>query len=245
MKLFTAICMIFYGVTLLGTNPEPVTILKAIDANMTSASSKSVTRLVINGRRSSRTVASINYAQGNNKFYSEYTAPPRDKGTKMLKLGKDLWIYDPSSDRSIRISGNMLKQSVMGSDLSYEDFMEDTSLADSYSASISSETEITGRPCWVLELVARQTNLTYYKRKLWVDKERFVVHREYLYARSGKLLKSITASDFRKTGKRWYPHYILFKDELKEGKGTEYYIDSVQFDLAIPASIFSKGVLKK
>jgi hypothetical protein len=162
----------------------------------------------------------------------------------MLKLGKDLWIYEPESDRSIKISGNMLKQSVMGSDLSYEDFMEETKLVDAYSARISGETELDGRQCWVLDLTAKQSNLAYFKRKLWVDKERYVVLKEFLYAKSGKLLKSITASDFRKTGNRWYPHYILFKDELKEGKGTQYYIDSIQFDIVLPANLFTKGVLR-
>jgi len=245
MKILSVICLILSCEFLFGANPEPSAILKAIDANMNSSSSKSVTRLVINGRRSSRTVGSINYAQGNSRFYTEYTAPPRDKGTKMLKLGKDLWIYEPESDRSIKISGNMLKQSVMGSDLSYEDFMEETKLVDAYSARISGETELDGRQCWVLDLTAKQSNLAYFKRKLWVDKERYVVLKEFLYAKSGKLLKSITASDFRKTGNRWYPHYILFKDELKEGKGTQYYIDSIQFDVVLPANLFTKGVLKK
>jgi len=242
--LSTLILAIICGF-IFAANPDVPSILKAIDANMTASSSKSSTRLVINGRRSSRTVASVNYAQGNDKFYTEYSSPPRDKGTKMLKLGKDLWIYDPNSDRSIKISGNMLKQSVMGSDLSYEDFMEETKLWEAYSGTLKDSEEINGRSCWVLELIAKQGNPAYYKRKLWVDKERNVVHKEYLYAKSGKLLKSITASDFQKTGSRWYPHYILFKDELKDGKGTQYYIDSIEFDTAIPAYMFSKAMLRK
>lgn len=245
MKHVITLVLILIAGIILAANPDVPTILKAIDANMTAKSSKSVTRLVVNGRRSSRTVASINYAQGTDKFFTEYTAPPRDKGTKMLKLGKDLWIYDPGSDRSIKISGNMLKQSVMGSDLSYEDFMEETKVVDAYSGVVSRTEEINGRACWVLELTAKQGKQAYYKRRLWVDKERYVVHREYLYAKSGKLLKSINASDFRKTGSRWYPHYILFKDELKDGKGTQYYIDSIEFDVAIPAYMFSKAMLKK
>lgn len=105
--------------------PTAGEILKAIDRNMISNTVKSTTRMVVHSRRSSRTVESINYAKGNSSFYSEYTAPPREKGTKMLKLGNDLWIYDPGSDRTVQISGNMLKQAVMGSDLSYEDFMEE------------------------------------------------------------------------------------------------------------------------
>lgn len=245
MKHVLTLVLLLIACVILAANPDVSTILKAIDANMTAKSSKSVTRLVVNGRRSSRTVASINYAQGTDKFYTEYTAPPRDKGTKMLKLGKDLWIYDPGSDRSIKISGNMLKQSVMGSDLSYEDFMEETKLVDAYSGVLKDSEDLNGRTCWVLELTAKQGNQAYHKRKLWVDKERNVVHKEYLYAKSGKLLKSITAADFRRTGNRWYPYHILFKDELKDGKGTEYFIDSIEFEISIPPFIFTKAMLKK
>lgn len=105
----------------LAAAPTASEILKAVDKNMISTTSISTTRMVVHGRRASRKVSSINYSQGNDRFYSEYTSPPREKGTKMLKLSKDLWIYDPNTDRSVQISGNMLKQSVMGSDLSYED----------------------------------------------------------------------------------------------------------------------------
>jgi hypothetical protein len=42
----------------------------------------------------------------------------------MLRLENQLWIYSPSTDRNIQNSGHMLRQSVMGSDLSYEDMLK-------------------------------------------------------------------------------------------------------------------------
>jgi hypothetical protein len=245
MKRITMILLLLGCIALFAQKPNATSILNAVDRNMTSGSSKSVTRMVINAKRSSRTVESINYSQGTDKFYTEYTAPPRDKGTKMLKLASSLWIYDPGTDRTIQISGNMLKQSVMGSDLSYEDFMEETNLADAYSATVDGETTYDQRACWILTLTAKKKDLAYHTRKLYVDKERYVVLYELLYAKSGKLLKSVKASQIGRVGSRWYPRYILFKDELKEGKGTEYYVDSIEFDLAIPASTFTKAMLKK
>ena len=46
------------------------------------------------------------------------------------------------------------------------------------------------RPCWVLDLVSRGEEIAYFKRKIWVDKERYVVLREERFAKSGKLLKT-------------------------------------------------------
>lgn len=245
MKHILVIATLLVALCLGAQTPSASAILKEIDRNMTSSSSKSVTRMVIHSKRSSRTVESINYAQGTDKFYTEYTNPPREKGTKMLKLGSSLWIYDPNTDRSIQISGNMLKQSVMGSDLSYEDFMEETKLEDAYSAVVDKDGTWDKRPVWILTLTAKKKDLAYYTRKLYVDKERYVVLYEELYARGGKLLKTVRASNVTRIGSRWYPRHILFKDELKDGKGTEYHIDSIEFDVSIPASTFNKAMLRK
>jgi outer membrane lipoprotein-sorting protein len=220
-------------------------ILNKVDANMISKSGKSTTRMVVHSRRASRTIESINYSLGDSKFYSEYTSPPRDKGTKMLKLDSDLWIFDPNTDRTIQISGNMLKQSVMGSDLSYEDFMEEGSLTEDYSAKIIESITHEGRACWVMELTALRDDVSYQKRRIYIDKERFVSLYEEWFAKSGKLLKTVSASEVKRISGRWYPTKILFKDELKQGQGTEYYIDSIEFDITIPPHTFSKAMLKK
>ncbi len=237
--------LILATLPLWAADPDPAAILRAVDANLTYASSYSVTRMVISGNRSSRTVASVNYAQGDDKFFTAYTAPPRDQGTKMLKVGDKLWIYDPGTDRAVQISGNMLKQAVMGSDLSYEDFMEASKLQDDYSAVLDGSATLDGRDCWVLTLTAKRSGLAYHGAKIHVDKARYVILAELLYAKSGKLLKSLRFGDVKKVGSRWYPHYIKFKDELKAGGGTEYYVDKIQFDLSIPASTFTKAMLKK
>ncbi len=87
----------------------------------------------------------------------------------MLKLGDDLWIYDPGTDRSIQISGNMLKQSVMGSDLSYEDMMEETHLLENYQAELKGEIKYDGRACWIIELTAKSSGVAISSVKL-IDK---------------------------------------------------------------------------
>ena len=60
-----------------------------------------VSRMVIHGRRESRTMVAKSWQRGVNETFSEYLAPPREQGTKMLKLGGQLWIYSPSTDRII------------------------------------------------------------------------------------------------------------------------------------------------
>jgi outer membrane lipoprotein-sorting protein len=163
----------------------------------------------------------------------------------MLKLEDQLWIYSPSTDRTIQISGHMLRQSVMGSDLSYEDMMDDRKLTETYNATVIGEEEIDGRKTWVLELTAKVDDVAYASRKLWVDTERFVPLREELYAKSGQLLKRSTMSDVVQIEGRWFLKTIVYKDMLKQGDGTEFKVLDIKFNQDIPEYIFSKAALKQ
>jgi outer membrane lipoprotein-sorting protein len=220
-------------------------ILKKIDANISSDNQIVVSKMIIHGRRGDRTIESQSWTQGAEKSFTEYLSPAREKGTKMLKLGDQLWMYSPGTDRTIQISGHMLRQSVMGSDLSYEDMMEDSKLHTDYDAVIMGTDTLENRICWILELIAIEKDLAYPKRKLWADQQRFIPLREELYAKSGKMLKKIDLKNVRSIDGRWYPTRMIFKDVLKEGKGTEFIVDDIKFNQNIPGYIFSKASLKK
>jgi outer membrane lipoprotein-sorting protein len=226
-------------------HPSGKTILEKVDRNMSSKNRVFSSRMVIHGRRGSRTIESKSWGEGEEKAFTEYLAPARDKGTKMLKLRDKLWMYSPSTDRIIHISGHMLRQSVMGSDLSYEDMMEDPKLTNHYEAVVTGTESFDGRPCWVLKLKAKTKDVAYFMRKIWVDQSREIPLKEELYAKSGKLLKKLELKDVTKIQERWFPKRMIFKDMLKKGKGTEFIIKDIKFDQDIPKHIFSKAALRK
>jgi outer membrane lipoprotein-sorting protein len=219
-------------------------ILERVDRNMFSENRVVESSMTIHGRRGSRNMEMRTYSVGDEKSFTEYLSPPREAGTKMLKLENQLWIYSPSTDRTIQISGHMLRQSVMGSDLSYEDMMEDRKLLDIYEAVITGEENIGGRQAWVLHLEAIVDDATYHSQKIWIDKERYVPVRQEMYAKSGQLLKETEMRDVRRIGERWFPTTIIFKDALKQGDGTELRMTDIRFDQDIPEYIFTKAVLR-
>jgi len=225
--------------------PDGEEILERVDNNMSSENRIFESSMTIHGRRSSRTITSVSYSVGDKKAFTEYLSPPREQGTKMLKLDDQLWIYSPATDRTIQISGHMLRQSVMGSDLSYEDMMDDRKLTDVYDASVIGKEEITGRQTWVLELMAKVEDVAYASRKIWIDAERYVPLKEELFAKSGQLLKRSTLSNVEKIQGRWFPRVIVYKDMLKQGDGTEFEITSIQFNQDIPEYLFTKAALKQ
>jgi len=233
----------FTSGTVLSQNADEI--LRKVEQNLSSDNRIFESTMVIHGARSSRTITSRSYIEGDKQSFTEYLSPAREQGTKMLKLENQLWIYSPSTDRIIQIAGHMLRQSVMGSDLSYEDMMEDRKLTDIYSSKIIGNEDMEGRKTWILELTAKVNDIAYYTRKMWIDSERFVPLREELYARSGQMLKRTTLSEVENFNGRWFPTKFIYKDLMKTGEGTEFKITSVKFNRQIPDYIFTKAALKQ
>ena len=221
-------------------------ILDKIDRNMVFDSAYTETDMIITIRNRIITKSLISYAKGNKKSYIEFLSPARDKGTKMLKLDDIVKIYYPSAERVMRLSGHMLRRSMMGSDFSYEDMTERSKkLKEEYSGEIKGDETINERPCYVLVLTSKIKKQTYFTRKMWVDKERFVGLKEELYAKSGKLLKVAYAEGIKTLRKRFYPTKIIMEDRLRKNSKTEIVLKKIDFDIAIPPDTFSERRLLK
>ncbi len=221
-------------------------IISAMDKNLNAKSRIMKSKMIVHGRRSTRTIESRNWVIGIDQAFTEYLSPPREAGTKMLKLDDKLWTYSPQTDRVIQISGHMLRQSVMGSDMSYNDMMEDKPLQDLYEATLEGSININGRKHWIMLLEAKVKGLSYPMRRAWIDTEYLLPMKEELYAKSGKLLKTATMTGVKKIQGRWFPSRFIYKDELKRNsRGTEWVINEISFDINIPESRFSKAMLRK
>lgn len=242
----TVILTAIIGLSTLHVSAQnPMDILTKVDHNMSSETRYMESTMIVNGKRNKRTLTSIGYGRGSTDSYTEYLSPAREKGTKMLKLGDEMWIYSPATDRTILIAGHMLRQSMMGSDLSYEDMMEDRKLCEMYTPIIIGEEVFDGKNCYLLQLNTKQQDVAYHSRKLWVDKESFVPLQSELYAKSGQLLKRIISKDIKKIGSRWFPMHMNYKDIMKDGDGTDWIISVIRFDIEIPSHILSKAGLKQ
>jgi outer membrane lipoprotein-sorting protein len=165
---------------------------------------------------------------------------PQDRETKFLKREDDLWMFFPDAEEIIKISGHMLNQGMMGSDFSYQDVMEADKLTDLYDFEIIGEEEIDGRPCYILEGIAREgVKVSYYRRVSWVDKERFIGLKEELYAQSGRILKETKANVIEEIEGRWVPTNSVMENKLRKDTYTEFTITQIKFNLEIPEETFT------
>jgi outer membrane lipoprotein-sorting protein len=241
-KIITfAICFLFaqgaFAIT-------PEAILTALDTNRDYGTISYTAAMEIHVGDETRTKTMTALGVGAEKALVEFTNP-QDKGTKYLKINKELWIYFPSEQDVVKISGHMLKEGMMGSDVSYEDALESDALHKKYSAAISGEETFEGHPCYVLTLDALVKDVPYYKRKMWVDKELFIQRKEEMYAKSGILLKISHVLDVKKIGSRHFPAKIEMINMLRKNTKTVFEMSDIVFDVKLDRNMFSLQNLQR
>ncbi len=192
---------------------------------------------IIKGARE-LTKTMVSWSNGENSL-TEFTNP-MDRGTKFLKRGDSLWMFFPEAEDIVKISGNMLDQGMMGSDFSYQDVMESAKMTELYDFEIIREEELNGRVCYVMEGVAREgKEVSYYRRVIWIDKERFIGLKEELYARSGRLLKESWTERVEKIQKRWFPVESIMENKLQRNTRTIFKLISIEFNPGVPEGTFT------
>ncbi len=225
--------------------PTASELLEAMDRNLQFNTRTSTSTMVVDDGRRPRTYKMVTYGRGETGAAIEYVLPEREKGTKMLKQGEQLWLYLPRSERVQKISGHMMRQGMMGSDVSYEDLMSSDSFEEQYSATVTGTETIAGRRCWRLEATAKDDSVTYPKRVMWIDAEWLMPLQQELFALSGMKMKTWTMSDIREVEGHQVAFQMTISDELKPGSATTMTIESVTFGVALEEEVFSRRWLER
>lgn len=220
-------------------------IIKKVDENTVVGSISYRAKMVISFGGKVREKEFKGFVQGEERAYMEFTAPARDKGTRFLMIEDEMWIYIPAVERATKIAGHMLRQSMMGSDFSYDDIAENEKIRDLYEIEFIGIDTIDDKECYKLELTAKVPEVNYFFKKMWVDKKTYIPVRAELYAKSGKLMKEINITDFQKIGKRNYPTKIIMINKLRKDTYTELILEDIELDSKIPAKIFTKAYLER
>ena len=163
----------------------------------------------------------------------------------MLKVDDQMWLYFPRAERVQKISGHMMRQGMMGSDISYEDMMTDDDFDQMYTATIIGHEMIDGRKHWKLEAIARNNSITYPKRVIWIDDGYRIPTKQELYALSGMLVKTWMMSDVKVIDGKNVPMKMVLSDELKEDSSTTIITEKISFDIPLEDQIFSRRWLER
>lgn len=214
-------------------------IINRRDDNEFYTSARAEAEMIVKNGNRKMTKKMVSISDNQNSF-TRFTNP-MDRGTKFLKREDELYMFFPDAEDIVHISGHMLNQSMMGSDFSYKDMMESDKLTDIYNFEILAEEEYEGRPCYVIEgtKVEGKEDVQYYRRKVWIDKERFITLKGELYAQSGTLLKVSKTLKVEKIDGRWFPIRSIMESKTRKNTSTEFILNEIEFNPEIPEGTFT------
>jgi len=243
-KLIFIAMMLFIVISAFAQVPSAAELLRRVDNNEIYKTIEYDGEMIIEyqNRRYVKTLKA--WARDNSDSFIEFFNP-EDRGTKYLKKGGRLFVYSPDNEGVMLISGHMLKESMMGSDMSYEDAINNDSLSSRYDPVISGSEVLNGRDAWVLDLTAKKRTESYPKRKLWIDKETGDVLGYELFALSGAKLKEFTLIRAEIFNGRRFPVEMELRDLLRRGSKTTFIMKNVILDRPIPDSVFSQRNLER
>jgi len=188
-----------------------------------------------------RTVEFKTWTLGKDYALTLITSPARDAGQSFLKRGNEMWNWNPSINRLIKLPPSMMSQGWMGSDYTNDDIMRESSLVNDYEHEFAGEERINGRECYRIKMTAkRDAPVIWAYQTRWVDKREFLFLKAELFDEDGILVRTETASEIKMMDGRNIPTRIELIPSEESGKKTIVTIKEIKFNINVKEDFFSQ-----
>lgn len=182
------------------------------------------------------------WSQGSKKSFVKVLYPPKDKGITFLSLNNQMWQYVPKIERIIKIPPSMMLQNWMGSDITNDDVVKQSSIVEDYDARIiKREGSIA-----VIELTPKEDAAVVWGKIISnIDTQTYTSQKDIFYDEDGKEVRFFLYDKVTKFGKYYLPTYWRVQASDKENRFTEIILEDVIYDKDISQQYFQKSALKR
>ena len=239
MSKFITILLLFSS--LLFSN-EAQEIIKKLDANMRgqNISIKLSMRVVSLGHE--RTMKIESYSQGTKRSFTKILFPPKDRGITFLSLDNQMWQYVPKIERIIKIPPSMMLQNWMGSDITNDDMVKQSSIVEDYEPKLLEK----NGDIVTIELIPKEdAAVVWGKIIINIDTATYTSIKDIFYDEDGEEVRYFIYENVKKFGKYYIPTYWRVQSSDKPENFTEIILEDVQYDTEISQQYFKKSALKR
>jgi outer membrane lipoprotein-sorting protein len=215
-------------------------IIQKADQKMRGESNNAEMKMTIIRPTWEREVEMKSWSKGDEYALILITAPAREAGTAFLKRGNEIWNWQPSIDRTIKLPPSMMQQSWMGSDFTNDDLVKQSSIVEDYTHEKMGVENIEGRSCWKIGLTPKEDAAVVWGKVItWVDQEEFMELKTEFYDEDGELINTIYGKQVKEMDGRIIPTLLEVHPADDPGKRTVIQYLSIDFNIDIEASYFS------
>ena len=222
-------------------------IVKKADAKMRGEkSSYSMMTMTIVRPTWERTISFKNWTKGTEYSLALITAPAKEKGQAFLKREKEMWSWNPTINRMIKLPPSMLAQGWMGSDFTNDDLLNESSIVVDYIHKKLGSEVVSGRKCYKIELIPLEdAAVVWGKIYIWISVNDYLWMKAEYYDEDEYLIKTELAYDIKNMDGRIIPAKYELIPADKQGHKTVVVMNEIKFNIPLSNDYFSQQNMKK
>jgi outer membrane lipoprotein-sorting protein len=187
-----------------------------------------------------RTLSFKAWSKGSDFSLIYITEPAKERGQVFLKREKEMWNWVPSIERMIKIPPSMMMQSWMGSDITNDDLVKESSIVEDYDHTLMGTETIEGYDCYKILLEPHEdAPVVWGKIISWISRDEYFTLKNEYYDEDGYLVNRELLSKINDVGDRVIPTYFEVIPVDKEGQKTTMEFTHVKFNTPIEDDFFS------
>jgi outer membrane lipoprotein-sorting protein len=174
------------------------------------------------------------------------TSPPKESGQTFMKMKNEMWNWNPTINRLIKLPPSMMSQGWMGSDFSNDDILKESSIVVDYTHDLAGTEKYNGTDCFKIILIPREDAAVVWGKLIkWISIAGFDQLKTEYYDEDEVLVKTEIASDIKKMDDRMIPTYFEVIPAEKPDNKTLVRLITVKFNVLIDEGFFSQQNMKK
>ncbi len=174
------------------------------------------------------------------------TAPARDEGSAYLKRENEIWNWQPSINRTIKMPPSMMSQSWMGSDFSNNDLVREASIVIDYTHTLLGDSTISEYDSYKIEMIPKpEAPVVWGKVITFISKDEYLQLRTEFYDEDDELVRLMEGSEIKEMDDRIIPTRMEMIPMDEEGHKTVIIYDQMEFNIDISQNFFSIQNMKR
>jgi len=192
-----------------------------------------------------RSISMKAWSKGQDYSLILITAPARDEGSAYLKRGNEIWNWQPSINRTIKMPPSMMSQSWMGSDFSTNDLVREASIVVDYTHTLLGDSTLSGYDTYKIKMTPKpEAPVVWNKVITFISKEEYLQLRAEFYDEDGELVRFMKGSEVKEMDGRIVPTRMEMIPVDKKGQKTVITYKQMQFNIDISQRFFSTQNMK-
>ncbi len=242
----TKIVALLLLIPLISYSQDATEIIKRVDAKMRGNSSASTMTMKIVRPDWTREITMEGWALGTNYSLILIKSPARDAGTAFLKREKEIWNWQPTIDRVVKLPPSMMSQSWMGSDFTNDDLVKESSVVYDYNHFIRGDTTINGYDSWKIEMIPKEDAAVVWGRiMIYVAKKDDIELLIRYYDEDNYLINTMVLSEIREMDGRVIPTRMDMIPAENPDQRTVIIYQEMEFNIDLSENYFSIQNMKR